>query len=428
MTQAPRQPRRVVITGVGIVSPVGNSVPEAWRSVAAGKSGISEIASFDTEGFPIKIAGEIRDWDATQYFDPKQARHLDRSAQFGMVCASEACADARIGAEFPDAVDPERAGVMVGTGIGGIHTLEQNAEIMRSRGHRRVSPYLIPMLIGNLVPGNISIHHGFKGPTMAHVSACATGAHAIGEAFRTIKWGYADTILAGGCEGAITKLTVAGFANCKALSTANHRGAAACRPFDRERDGFVIAEGGACLVLEELESALRRQANIYGEIVGYGATSDAFHITAPTENGEGLIRAMKIAMEEAEVSPGQIAYINAHGTSTPYNDRTETAAYKIALGSAAGRIPISSTKSMTGHLLGGAGALEAAFCLKAMEESLIPPTINYEFPDPDCDLDYVPNEARRAELPVTLSNAMGFGGQNATLIFSKGDPAWTQQA
>ncbi|MBI3893820.1 MAG: beta-ketoacyl-ACP synthase II [Candidatus Wallbacteria bacterium] len=420
MSTKARTPRRVVITGLGTVSPVGNTVPEAWATILAGKTGIGPISTFDVTGdYPVKIAAEVKGFDAAKMLGDKVAKHLDRSCQFAMVAADEALADAKMGKNFPGSFVPERAGVMVGSGIGGIQSLEKNAETYLAKGHRRVSPFMIPMLIANLVPGNISIRHGFKGPSFAHVSACATGNHSIGEAYHTIKWGYADIIVAGGTEAAITRLTVAGFANCRALSTSNELGPQACRPFDKERDGFVIAEGGACLILETLEHARARNANIYAEIVGYGATSDAFHITAPTEGGEGIVRAMRLAIEEAEVAPEEIAYVNAHGTSTPYNDKTETIAYKTVFGKAAYRIPVSSTKSMTGHLLGGAGSLEAVLCIKAMVDSAIPPTINLRTPDPECDLDYVPNESRRCELPVTLSNAMGFGGQNATLIFRK---------
>ncbi len=420
MSTNSRDPRRVVITGLGTVSPVGNTVAEAWKNVVAGKSGIGPITTFDVTGdYPVKIAAEVKGFDAAKFLGDKVAKHLDRSCQFAMVAADEALADAKLGREFPGSFVPERVGVMVGSGIGGIQSLEKNGEIYFHKGHRRVSPFMIPMLIANLVPGQITIRHGFKGASFAHVSACATGNHSIGEAFRTLRWGYADVIVAGGTEAAITRLTVAGFANCRALSTSNELGAGACRPFDKERDGFIIGEGSACLVLETLEHARNRGARIYAELLGYGATSDAFHITAPTEGGEGIVRAMKLALDEAEVRPEELAYVNAHGTSTPYNDRTETIAYKAAFGKTAYNIPISSTKSMTGHLLGGAGALEAMFCIKAMEDSIIPPTINYKTPDPECDLDYVPNESRRSELPVTLSNAMGFGGQNATLIFRK---------
>ncbi|MBI4870462.1 MAG: beta-ketoacyl-ACP synthase II [Candidatus Riflebacteria bacterium] len=419
MPVTPRQPRRVVVTGLGAVTPLGLTASETWQSLIAGRSGIGPITCFDTTDFPVRVAGEVKGFDPVARFGDKEARHLDRSAQFGLVAAEQALNDAKLGPAWPGSFVPERAGVMVGTGIGGIHALETNLRVMESRGYRRVSPFTIPMLIGNMVSGHISIRHGFKGPSICHISACATGSHAIGEALRTLMWGYADVVLAGGVEGAITKLTVTGFANCKALSTANDRGPAASRPFDRERDGFVMAEGGAVLVLETLAHATGRGARILAELVGYGATSDAYHITAPPEDGNGIIRAMQLAMEEAGVTASDLAYINAHGTSTPYNDRTETAAYKRAFGEHAYRVPISSTKSATGHLMGGAGSLEAMFCVQAIGSSVIPPTLNYEFPDPECDLDYVPNVARPAEVPVALTNSMGFGGHNATLIFRK---------
>ncbi len=419
MNRTSRQPRRVVVTGLGAITPLGNSVPVTWQNLVAGKSGIGPVTAFDVSDFPVKIAGEVRGFDPVPLFGEKESRHLDRYAQFGLACADEALRDAGLGPEHPGGFEPERAGVMVGTGIGGLHSLESNLATLHERGHRRVSPFLIPMLISNAVGGHISIRFGLKGPSMCHASACATGSHAIGEAFRTIMWGYADLIVAGGCEAATTKATMAGFANMKALSTANERGAAASRPFDRERDGFVMAEGGAVLILEEFEHARRRGARIYGEVAGYGATSDAHHITAPAEGGDGIVRAMRLALDEAGLSPEELSYINAHGTSTPFNDRTETAAYKTAFGEVARRIPISSTKSATGHLLGGAGSLEALFCLLAMRDSTLPPTINYEHPDPDCDLDYVPNQARQVPVTAALTNSMGFGGHNATLIFRK---------
>jgi 3-oxoacyl-[acyl-carrier-protein] synthase II len=409
----------VVVTGLGAITPLGNSVAASWQDLVAGKSGIGPVTAFDVTDFPVKIAGEVRGFDPVALFGEKEARHLDRYAQFGLASADEALRDAGLGPEHPGGFAPERAGVMVGTGIGGLHSLESNLAILHERGHRRVSPFLIPMLICNAVGGHISIRFGLKGPSMCHSSACATGSHAIGEAFRAIMWGYADLIVAGGCEAATTKATMAGFANMKALSTSSERGPAASRPFDRERDGFVMAEGGAVLILEELEHARRRGAKIYGEVAGYGATSDAHHITAPSEGGDGIVRAMRLALDEAGLQPDELSYVNAHGTSTPFNDRTETAAYKTFFGEAARRIPISSTKSATGHLLGGAGSLEALFCVLAMRDSVLPPTINYEHPDPECDLDYVPNQARPAAVTAALTNSMGFGGHNATLIFRK---------
>lgn len=408
--------RRVVVTGMGVIAPNGVGLNSFWEATSNGVSGVKEITSFDPENHSVKWAGEIRDFDPTAYMDKREARRLDRVAQFAMVCADEAVEMAGLGLKHPGAADADRIGVMVGSGIGGILTLEENARVYQEKGPRRVSPFMIPMLISNLIPGNISIRHGFRGPNFCHVSACATGAHSIGEAFRCIQQGHADIVVTGGVEGAITPLTVAGFANMKALSTSNERGPAMSRPFDKERDGFVIAEGGACLVLETLESARRRGVEIHGEIVGYGATSDAHHITAPADGGEGIVRAMRLALGEAGLATGDVSYVNAHGTSTPFNDKHETMAMKTVFGELVAKLPISSTKSMTGHLLGGAGALEAVVSLKAIAEGLIPPTINYEVPDPDCDLDYVPNEARRAQVDVAMSNSMGFGGQNACLI------------
>ena len=327
--------------------------------------------------------------------------------------------DAQLGLGYESAVDSTRAGVLFGSGIGGIHTFEAQQQTIATRGPRRVSPLMIPMMITNIIPGNISIRHGFKGPNFAIVSACATSSHAIGEAFYCIRNGRADVVVTGGTEGAITPLTVAGFANMKALSTRNELGAKASAPFDKERDGFIVGEGGACLVLEELEHAIKRGAKIYCEIVGYGATSDAHHITAPAEGGEGIVRAMRIALDMAGLNSRDLDYVNAHGTSTPHNDKHETLALKTVLGERAYQVPVSSTKSMVGHLLGGAGAIEAFASIKSIQEGVLHPTINLETRDPDCDLDYVTEGARKLETNCVLSNSMGFGGQNASLLFRK---------
>lgn len=415
---AAQEPRRVVVTGLGLLTPVGLEVAESWSNLLNGVSGIGPISHFDTSDHSVKIAGEVTGFDPIAALGGKEARRLDRCAQLAYVAADQALEWAHLDIKSGQAMDAERAGVFVGSGIGGVRSLEDQAEILRTRGPRRVSPFMIPMLISNLISGGISIRHGIRGPTMCHVSACATGNHAIGEAFRTLKWGYADAIVCGGSEAAVTPLTVAGFANMKALSTSNERGSAACRPFDRLRDGFIIAEGAGCLVLEALDHARNRGAPILAELRGYGATSDAHHITAPAEGGEGIVRAMRHALEEACLEPQAIGYINAHGTSTPYNDRNETLAYKTVFGAHARNLAISSTKSMTGHLLGGAGAVEAIFSVLALRDGAIPPTVNYEEPDPECDLDYVPNVMREKKLRHVMSNAMGFGGQNASLVFS----------
>ncbi|MBI4858934.1 MAG: beta-ketoacyl-ACP synthase II [Candidatus Riflebacteria bacterium] len=413
------QPRRVVVTGLGVVAPNGIGAEETWKALLNGQSGIKEITSFDTRDYRVKIAGEVSGWDVTRYMEESEARRLDRACQFAVVAADEACRQARIGREFRNGYDPDRVGVLVSSGIGGILTLEEQALTCVEKGARRVSPFMIPRLIINLIPGNIAIRHDLRGPNFALVTACATGAHSIGEAFRQIRWGYADLVLAGGAEGAITPLTVAGFQNMKALSTRNELVGAASSPFDRDRDGFVIAEGSVCLILEELASAIRRNVRIFAEIVGYGASADAHHITAPKEGGEGLVRAARHAIEEAGIRPDDIGYVNAHGTSTPYNDKHETLALKTVFGERAYQVPISSTKSMVGHLLGGAGAIGAFACVMTLQEGKIHPTTNLKTPDPECDLDYVPNECRTATVNFAIANSMGFGGQNASLVFKK---------
>ena len=411
--------RRVVVTGLGALGPVGIGGDAVWKSLTEGVSGIGPIEGFDPKDHSVKIAGEVKDFDPTKYIDARQCKRLDRVSQFAQIVTDEALTDAKLGVDFPDAVDPCRAGVLFGSGIGGIHTLEKQYDTFSSRGPRRVSPLMIPMMITNIIPGNISIRHGFKGPNFAIVSACATATHSIGEALYCILNDRADVVVTGGTEGAITGLTVAGFANMKALSTRNELGAKASAPFDKNRDGFVIGEGGACLVLEELEHAKRRGAKIYCEVVGYGATSDAHHITAPAEGGEGIVRAMRIALNMAQMDAKDVDYVNAHGTSTPHNDKHETLALKTVLGEGAYKVPVSSTKSMVGHLLGGAGAIEAFAAAKTLETSIIHPTLNLETPDPDCDLDYVTEGSREANVSCVLSNSMGFGGQNASLAFRK---------
>lgn len=406
----------VVVTGMGAVTPVGNTAADSWRAVYAGTPGITRISRFDTEGFAAQIAGEVKDFDPRQYVDAREVRRMDRFTQYAVAAAQEAVDDAalRVGAE-----NANRIGVFVGSGIGGIESLEAQFAVMAARGPGRLSPFLIPMLLTDTAAGAISIRFGLRGPNLAVVSACATGAHAVGEGAAAIRRGDADVMICGSSEAAVTPMTIAGFAAMRALSTRNDAPAAASRPFEKRRDGFVVGEGAGVLVLESLAHALDRGARIYGEVAGYCATADASHITAPPEDGEGAARAMQGALEQARLQPQDVQYINAHGTSTPLNDRAETRAIKAVFGERAGAIAVSSTKSMTGHLLGGAGGVESVFCLKAIQDNLIPPTINYAEPDPDCDLDYVPNRARSATVDAAMNNSFGFGGHNASLVFTR---------
>ncbi len=404
---------RVVVTGMGAITPIGNSVEEFFHSIQAGVCGIDCIKAFDTEGFQVKLAAEVKDFEPKKYMDSKDARRMDRFSQFAVAAAKEAVEDSGINLEN---INRDRFGVIVGSGIGSIGLIEKETKTLIEKGPKRINPLFIPMTITNMAAGNIAIQFGANGICTNVVTACATGNNCIGEAFRSIKHGYADLILAGGTEGAITPLGVAGFSALTALSTSSDPTRASI-PFDKERDGFVMGEGAGILLLEEYEHAKARGAKIYAEVVGYGTTGDAYHITAPSPEGEGGARAMKLAMEEANVTADDISYINAHGTSTPTNDRIETAAIKLAMGEAAYRIPVSSTKSMIGHLLGAAGAVEAVVCIKAMERSFIPPTIGLKVIDEECDLDYVANIGRPAKLVYTMSNSLGFGGHNATLLF-----------
>lgn len=404
---------RVVVTGMGAITPIGNSVEEFFNNAMAGTCGVDFINSFDTEAFAVKIAAQVKDFDPKNYMDAKDARRMDRFSQFAVATAKEAIEDSGIDL---DKVNRDRFGVIVGSGIGGIDNIEKEAKTLFDKGPKRVNPLFIPMIITNMAAGNIAIKYGARGVCTNIVTACATGGHCIGEAFRSIKHGYSDIILAGGTESSITPLAVAGFSSLTALSTSKDPKRASI-PFDKERDGFVIGEGAGVLVLEQYEHAVARGAKIYAEVVGYGATCDAYHITSPIPEGDGGAAAMTLAMEEAGITSKEISYINAHGTSTPPNDRTETAAIKTAMGEVAYNIPISSTKSMIGHLLGAAGAVEAIACIKAMEKSFIPATIGYQVPDEECDLDYVPNVGRKAKLNYTMSNSLGFGGHNVTLIF-----------
>jgi len=408
--------RRVVITGVGAVTPVGNTADEFWAALVAGRSGIGPITRFDTTGYATRIAGELKGFDPLKYIDKKDDRKFDLFLKYAVACAVMAVEDAGL---KTDRVDATRFGVLVGSGIGGIETLLDNYETLRTKGPDRVSPFFIPMIIVNMASGVISMRFGAKGPNSSVVTACATGNHAIGDAMRIIERGDADVMIAGGSEAIIIPLTIAGFCQMKAMSTRNDDPTRASRPFDAERDGFVCGEGGGLVVLESLEHARKRDARIYAEVVGYGMTGDAHHMTAPDPEGDGAARAMAAALRDAALEPSAVGYINAHGTSTPYNDKFETIAIKRVFGDHAKKLAVSSTKSMTGHLLGAAGGIEAIASAFALYHGMLPPTMNYEKPDPDCDLDYIPNQARKQDVEVALSNAFGFGGTNATLAFRK---------
>jgi len=406
--------QRVVITGLGAITPVGLDVDSFFQGLLDGKNGISKVEAFDTEKFSCKIGGEIKDFEVTDYMDPKQARRNDRFVHFAFAAGKQAVADSGLDM---DQEDPDRVGVFIGSGIGGMDTMEKNCRKMIEGGPRKVSPFLIPALISNMASGVMAIELGAMGPNFSIVSACATGAHAIGESFKTLRLGEADVMIAGGAEATITALSYAGFCSMKAMSTNNDDFEHASCPFDSARDGFVMGEGSGIVVLETLEHAKKRGANIRCEVVGYGASCDANHITAPHPEGKGLIGAMKRALSSGKVNTDEIAYINAHGTSTPYNDKFESMAVKRLFGEHSKSLMMSSTKSMTGHLLGAAGGIETVACVRMLETGNIAPTINYRNPDPDCDLDYVPNEAREADIKVAMSNSLGFGGQNASLIF-----------
>ncbi|AST00288.1 beta-ketoacyl-[acyl-carrier-protein] synthase II [Geobacillus thermocatenulatus] len=407
--------RRVVVTGIGAVTPLGNDAETTWKNIIAGQSGIDIVTRVNPDDFPAKVAAEVKDFDPSLFIDRREARKMDRFTQFAVAAALMAVKDANLDIHESNA---ERVGVWIGSGIGGMETFEQQFEIFQQRGYRRVSPFFVPMMIPDMAAGQVSIILGAKGINSCTVTACATGANSIGDAFKVIQRGDADVMITGGTEAPITKMSFAGFCANTALST-NPDPKTASRPFDKNRDGFVMGEGAGIVVLEELEHALRRGAKIYAEIVGYGATADAYHITAPAPGGEGGVRAMRQALQDAGLKPEDIDYINAHGTSTEYNDKYETAAIKEVFGDHAYKLAVSSTKSMTGHLLGATGAVEAIFSVLAIRDGIIPPTINYETPDPECDLDYVPNEARRQDVRAVLSNSFGFGGHNATLIFQK---------
>ena len=407
--------RRVVITGMGAITPIGNTVEEMWNGIQEKKCGIDNITLFDTTDFKTKLAAEVKNFDASQYFDVKQARRLDRVSQFAMIAAREAFNDSKITKENTNF---EKIGIFIGTGIGGLITLQNQCEVRLEKGNNRVSPMFIPMVIANMPAGNISMDLGLKGESIAMVSACASSTHAIGEAYRAIKHGYEDVIVAGGAEATICPVGIAGFENMKALSNSTDKNRASI-PFDKERTGFVMGEGAGILILEELQHALKRKAKIYAEIIGYGATSDAYHITSPDPTGNGGARAMQRAIEDAKIQSKDIDYINAHGTSTLLNDSTETMAIKSALGEASKKVKVSSTKGNIGHLLGAAGAVEAIISVKTIEKGVIPPTINYKVKDEACDLDIVPNEPVKQNVNVVMSNSLGFGGHNASIILRK---------
>ena len=408
--------QRVVVTGLGAVTPIGNSVAEYWSGLTSGRNGVAPITLFDAEQHACRFAAEVKDFDPVGVLEPKEAKRWDRFCKFGVVAAKQALADA--GLAITDA-NADRIGVSIGSGVGGLLTMETQAHVLDGKGPGRVSPFTVPMMIPNMATGLAAIALGAKGPSSAVATACAAGSNAIGDAFRLLQMGKADVMICGGAESAITPLGVAGFASAKALSFRNDDPATASRPFDRERDGFVIGEGSGVLVLETLEHAKARGATILAEMVGYGTTCDAHHITSPTPGGVGGATAMRLALEDGGLSADSIDYVNAHGTSTPANDSNETAAIKSALGSRAQQIPVSSTKSMTGHLLGGSGGIEAVACVLALQHHVVPPTINHTNPDPECDLDVVPNTARELKLGTVLSNSFGFGGHNVCLAFRR---------
>ena len=408
--------KRVVVTGLGCVCPVGNNVASSWANILAGVSGVKPVSLFDPSEFKTRIAAEVKDFDAKALLGRREARRYDRVSQLSLVATQQAMDQS--GLEITDE-NRDRVGVLIGSGIGGITTLYENIKVYLDRGPLRVSPFTVPMMLPDSPAGLVAIHHGARGPNMAIVTACATGTNSIGEAAEMIRRGAADVMVAGSSEAAISPITFAGMGIMGAISTRNDEPERASRPFDAKRDGFIIGEGAGTLVLESLEFAQARGTNILAEVTGYGVTNDAFHISAPSENGEGSALCMQIALEDGGFDPGDIGYINAHGTSTELNDKNETAAIKTIFGEEAYQIPVSSTKSMTGHLMGAAGSVEAVFCIQTLQTNMLPPTVNYEYPDPDCDLDYVPNQARPARVDHIMSNSFGFGGHNATLIFSR---------
>ncbi|MFN2516712.1 MAG: beta-ketoacyl-ACP synthase II [Pyrinomonadaceae bacterium] len=416
--------RRVVVTGLGLITPVGNSVETTWSALMSGRSGVDYIKKFETDRFSVKIAAEVKDFDPLKFIAKKEARKMGAFIHYAIAASTEAIADSGFGlteaGRFPDDIS-EKVGTYISSGIGDFWAIEREHSKLLGEGPDRVSPFFIVSAIVNLAAGQVSIRYGAKGPNSATATACAAGAHAIGDSYRIIQRGDADVMICGGAESAITPMSVAGFASMRALSTRNDDPHHACRPFERDRDGFVIGEGAGILILEELEVARRRGARIYAELVGYGMTADAFHLTMPDETGSGAIRVMQKTIHDARIQPEQVGYINAHGTSTPYNDKFETLAIRKTFGEHAYKLAVSSTKSMTGHLLGAAGGIESVFSVLSLDRQVLPPTINYVNSDPDCDLDYVPNQPRKAEVEYALSNSFGFGGTNAALLFKRYD-------
>ena len=411
--------RRVVITGMGLVTPLGTGLDNVWDQILQGKSGIAPITRFDVSRHETKIAGEVKNFNPEDYVSHKDVKKMDLFIHYALAAAQVAINDAKLDMTKEQS---DRVGVVVGTGLGGLPTIEKYHQVLMERGPDRITPFFIPMLIANLAPGHIAMQHGMKGPNLCIVTACATGSHCIGDGCRIIQYGDAEVIVAGGTEANLTPLTVGGFNAMKALSTRNDEPEKASRPFEKNRDGFIVAEGSGIVVLEELEHARARGARIYAEVIGYGYNADAHHITAPAPDGEGFVRCIRMALKDANLAADEVNYINAHGTSTQLNDYTETLAIKEVFGDRAKKIPVSSTKSMTGHLLGAAGAIEAIFSVLSLRDQICPPTINYDEPDPECDLDYVPNVARKHAMNVTLSNSFGFGGTNATLLFRSLEP------
>ncbi len=407
--------RRVVVTGLGCITPIGNNVEEFWKGIENTKCGVDEITAFDTADYKVHLAAEVKNFNPEDYIDKKEAKRMDRFTQLAIVAAKETMADSKLKV---DEIDSTRFGLIIGSGIGGIITIHEGSTILNEKGPNRVSPFFIPMAISNMAAGNVSIEVGAKGQTFSLTTACATATDAIGEAFRIIRHGYQDVMIAGGTESPITPVSISGFSNMKALSTATDKNRASI-PFDKERNGFVMGEGAGLILLEDLEHAQKRGAKIYAEIVGYGASSDAYHITSPLPDGNGGARAMTSAIQDAKIKPEDITYINAHGTSTHLNDSGETMAVKTAFGEASKTVMMSSTKGNTGHLLGAAGGVEAIACIKAIEKGLVPPTINYQVPDEECDLDIVPNTPRKADVKYAMSNSLGFGGHNSSIIFKK---------
>ena len=408
--------RRVVVTGLGTVNPLGIGKQDTWEKICEGRSGVDYITRFDVSGYRSQVAGEVKGFSPDKFLGAKEIKHTDLFVQYAIAATKMTLEDAGFSVENGCS---DRVGVIIGTGFGGLATLEKNHKILMEKGPGKISPFLIPMMIANMAPGQVAISCGAKGPNTCIVTACASGTHAIGEAFKLIQQGYADAMITGGTEATITPLMLSGFCNMKAVTARNDEPQKASRPFDKNRDGFVIAEGAGTITLEEMGMAKKRGAKIYCEIIGYGLTGDAYHITAPSPGGEGAVQCMKMALEDARIAPEEVDYINAHGTSTPFNDYSETIAIKKVFHEHCEHLMVSSTKSMTGHLLGAAGGIEAIFTALSLKNDVIPPTINYENPDPDCDLDYVPNEARDRKIKFALSNSFGFGGTNATLVFKK---------